>query len=645
MIRFGPEICRDLSQSASREWLETNGLGGFASATVSGMNTRRYHGLLTVALQPPSDRKLLLSKLEETFVLNGKRYQISTNQYAGATYPTGYLLQSSFRLDPFPVFTWLIEDIELHKTVFLIHGENTVVVQYLLRAQGAAARHECSLEVRPLIAFRDFHSTTHANPALNAHVEAGTGRASIAPYPDLPALHFAHDAESMDITGAWYNHFQYERERERGLDDTEDLYQPFTLTFDLTERIQATVIASTAVRQAADATQLRVSETNRRRALLRANEFGAAADQYIVQRASCKSVIAGYHWFGDWGRDTMIALPGLTLATGRPEITREILLEFTKYVSEGMLPNQFPDGGAAPEYNNADATLWYFEAVRAYLKATGDNQFVLERLYNSMADIMAHQQAGTRYGIRMDGDGLLHTGEPGIQLTWMDAKVNGRVITERTGKAVEIQALWYNALCVMHQLALLRAEKDPYFDIAAQAKASFAKLFWNGSAGCLYDVIGDSGPDAAIRPNQIFAIGLTNKIFDDREKSLSIVSVVERELLTPYGLRTLSPADANYRGRCEGDPASRDSAYHQGTVWPWLMGFFVDAYLDANKSSMRAQRQAAEWLKPLRRYADDPGLGHICEIFDGDAPHQPRGCVAQAWSLAEINRARRRLYD
>jgi predicted glycogen debranching enzyme len=638
LTRFGPDICHDLPAATRREWLETNGLGGFASSTIIGLNTRRYHGLLTAALEPPADRKLLLSKLEETLVLDGKRYELSTNQYPGSIHPSGYLSQTSFRLDPFPVFTWLVEDVELHKTVFMIHRENGVVVQYLLRAQGEAARRACQLELRPLIAFRDFHQTTHANPALNAHVNITKGLASVAPYPDLPTLYFAHDAESATLQDTWYYNFEYAQEAARGLDSHEDLFNPFVLSFDLSRRIQATVIASTEVHGADHAPNLRLTEANRRKTLRPAEPFAIAADQFIVQRASGKSVIAGYHWFGDWGRDTMISLPGLTLATGRPEIAREILLEFAQYVSQGMLPNRFPDRGEKPEYNTVDATLWYFEAVRALLELTQDYNFVFEQLFGVMEDIVARHQQGTRYNIHVQEDGLLHSGGPGTQLTWMDSKIGDWAVTNRSGKAVEVQALWYNALCVMDDLAL-RKGASPYGAMAARAKASFAPLFWNERAGCLYDVISDSGPDASIRPNQVVALGLAYKIFDDREKTLRILDVITTQLLTPYGLRTLSPADPRYRGCYEGGQSSRDAAYHQGTVWPWPICYFLTAYLDAHGHTPEARAQATAWLTPLREHARDMGLGQISEIFDGDPPHQPRGCIAQAWSVAEVLRA------
>ena len=633
MIFFGAEDCQDFSIALELEWLETNGLGGFASSTICGLNTRRYHGLLTAALNPPTSRYVLLSKLEETFVLNGRAFELATNCYPGAVHPAGFRLQSSFRQDPFPVFSWQIEDIELNKTVFLVHGENTVVVRYLLRAQGAAARHNCTLHVRPLIAFRDFHQLTHANGSLNGNVAQEDGLARIQPYPDLPPLYFAHDAESCEPAGEWYRNFEYVRERERSLDFAEDLYQPFTLHFDLSRGIQATVIASLSPRDAADAADLRNAERDRRRLLP-----SVQTDRYLVKRGEGKSVIAGYHWFADWGRDTMISLPGLFSGTAHREAACEILLQFAQVVSEGMLPNRFPDSGAEPEYNNVDGTLWFFEAIRAVLLVQGERKFVRERLFPTMSNIVEHHLRGTRFGIHATPDGLLHAGEPGTQLTWMDARSEGREVTPRAGKPVEIQALWYNALCIMADLA----PEGPYAEIAQRAKSNFAELFWNPATNFLNDVVCCDGTfDASLRPNQIFAIGLKHKILDDEAKTRAVLEAVERKLLTPYGLRTLSPDDPRYRGRYEGDSAKRDGAYHQGTVWPWLMGTFVSAYLDAYGHSETAREQARGWLRPLAEYRDGPGLGNLPEIFDGDEPQTARGTIAQAWSIAELQRCLR----
>jgi predicted glycogen debranching enzyme len=625
VIRYGPEICQNLVEACQREWLEANGIGGFASSTICGLNTRRYHGLLTAALDPPADRKVLLSKLEETLVVNGRRYELSCNQYPDVVHPQGYLYLQEFRLDPFPVFLWRMEDVELRKSVFLIQGENAVVVQYHLRAQGEQARSECRLELRPLIAFRDFHSTTHANPALNPSLKEKAGSLRIQPYGDLPALHFAHDASEVRFEAGWYNNFIYDRERERGLDCVEDLFHPFTLVFDL--GTSANMIASTLEHEAAEAGALRLAETARRKT------GWTAAEPFIVNRAEGKSVIAGYHWFGDWGRDTMIALPGLTLAAGKPDIARDILTAFSTYISDGMLPNRFPDRGEKPEYNTVDATLWFFEAIQRWLAATGDRAFVKSKLLPALRGIVEWHRNGTRYNIRVGDDGLLLAGEPGVQLTWMDAKVGAWVVTPRSGKAVEIQALWYNALRIIQELT----GNARYGGMADQAQVSFGRQFWNAAKGCLFDVIDGETRDGSIRPNQLAALSLTHRVLENREQGEGILAVVERELLTPFGLRTLSPKDPRYKAQCTGDPASRDGAYHQGTVWPWLLGLYCDAC-----AFVRGTVDIATVLEALEKFREDRGVGQIPEIFDGDAPHEPRGCIAQAWSTAEVMRIKSR---
>ena len=364
------------------------------------------------------------------------------------------------------------------------------------------------------------------------------------------------------------------------------------------------------------------------------------ADRFIVRRGSQTTVIAGYHWFGDWGRDTMIALPGLTQATGRYDVAKSILLAFAGYVDRGMLPNRFPDTGEAPEYNSVDAALWFFEAVRALAASTQDYDSVRAHLYGVLADMVAWHERGTRYGIHTDTDGLLIAGQPGAQLTWMDAKVGDRVVTPRYGKPVEVQALWYNALRVMEDLALrydYAADSRHYGEIADRARNSFAQLFWNEAAGCLYDVVDGDARDASMRPNQVFAVSLFHKMLPP-DKAKAVLDAVERQLLTPYGLRSLAPGDPRYRGRYEGDPASRDSAYHQGTVWPWLMGPFISAYLDVHGRSREAQAQTRQWLAELQRYTAEEGLGQVPEVFDGDAPQRAGGCIAQAWSVAELLR-------
>jgi predicted glycogen debranching enzyme len=646
MIQFGHDICTDPKAACNREWLETNGIGGFASSTIIGLNTRRYHGLLTAATKPPVGRVLLLSKLEETLVLNGQHFELSVNQYPGVIHPKGYQYLKGFRLDPFPIFTYEVGEVQIERSIFMIHGENSTVVAYAVKEP---PKGSVMLEVRPLIAFRDYHSTTHENAALDATLHTEPGTVAVAPYPGLPMLHLAHDADILLPQKDWYRSFEYAVERERGLDWVEDLFHPYTLQFDLSHRSSVAVIASTERRDIRRVAAYRQAEVCRRAALEMTTPADspvvrllvAAADQFIVSRGEQHTVIAGYHWFGDWGRDTMIALPGLTLTTGRTDVARSILSEFSRYVDRGMLPNRFPDAGEPPDYNTVDATLWFFEAVRAFMHAGGEEKFVQNTLYPALNDIIGWHRRGTRYGIQVDDDGLLAAGEEGMQLTWMDARVNDREVTPRRGKPVEVQALWYNALCSMEALACRfgdQAHQQQYHKMAAQAQSSFTRQFWNDATGCLYDVVNGDQRDAAIRPNQIFAVSLPYSMLSPGQAK-RIIDVVAHELLTPHGLRSLSPNDPQYRGRCDGDSSSRDGAYHQGTVWAWLMGPFITAYVKVHGGSAAARQQASTWIDGMCAHLHDVGLGQVSEIFDGDAPHQPRGCIAQAWSVAEWLRA------
>jgi len=672
MLRF--------EESARREWLETNGLGGYASSTLAGMNTRRYHGLLVAG------GRVLLAKMDETLLVRGRRYELGTNRYPGAVHPQGYAWLAEFRLDPFPVFVFECEGTRVEKTVFMVHGKETTVVQY-------RASEACEMELRPLIAFRDYHSLTHENSGLRTEVNLAPGLVTLAPYEGLPALHLAHAGGRVDARGCWYRNFEYERERERGLDFQEDLFQPFCLTVELEEATelrpaaqaappgrpwQAAVLISTEPLAVETAGGLRTAEMTRRGALgvgspdqdapagLRpaapidnrragyhpaSPNLARAADQFLVEMGTTgqeagltgrSTIIAGYHWFTDWGRDTMISMEGLTLSTGRPEMARAILLSFAGVADRGMLPNRFPDVGGAPEYNTVDATLWYFEAIRAYAARTGDFALVRDHLYEVLADMISWHERGTRYGIHVDADGLLEAGEAGTQLTWMDAKVGDWVVTPRRGKPVEIQALWHNALRVMEDFAGRfgrEAQRANYANLAERARAAFAEQFWNDALGCLFDVVDGGGKDASIRPNQIFAVSLHHGMLP-RERAARVVETVQRHLLTPFGLRTLDAGDPQYRGRYEGDPVSRDGAYHQGTVWPWLMGPFIEAYLEVNEGSVEARRQAAQWIAPLLEYLEGEGTGQLPEVFDGDEPQRAGGAIAQAWSVAGLLRAR-----
>jgi predicted glycogen debranching enzyme len=648
IVRFDQSVCSRLDLTLSREWLETNGLGGFASSTLIGLNTRRYHGLLTASTTPPTGRVLLLSKLEETVVVDGQRYELAANQYPGAIYPQGYQYLKEFRLDPFPVFIYRVAGLEIEKRIFMVHGENTTVVEYEVRSVDGSTKPKCMLELRPLIAFRDYHSTTHHNDALNPALETREGLVSMQPYPSLPHLFFAHNAQELVTEGKWFLNFEYRVERERGLDFEEDLFHPFTLRFDLTRRRGAAVIASTEPHAAESAAVLRESERRRRAVIIDAapadqplvRSLAAAADQFIVQRGTLKTIVAGYHWFTDWGRDTMIALPGLTLVTGRYDIAREILQAYSEHLDQGLLPNRFPDAGETPEYNTADATLWFIEAIRAFLHYSGDEAFVRERLYPKLKDVIDWHVRGTRYGIHVDADGLLACGAPGVQLTWMDAKVGEYVVTPRTGKPVEIQALWYNALRIMADFAQRFGDSSSetlFAGLADEASAAFNARFWNLSAGCLYDVVENGHSDGSLRPNQIFAVSLPHSMLSP-EKASAVVQTVQNELLTPMGLRTLSRHDPRYRAHYEGGVVERDTAYHLGTVWPWLMGPFITAYMKVNQRSETARQQAESWLTGFDEHLTSGGLGQICEIADGEYPYTPRGCIAQAWSVAEILR-------
>jgi len=647
MIKFDSETCQNLESASSREWLETNGLGGYASSTITGMNTRRYHGLLVAALAPPVGRSVLLSRFEEALIINGRRVDLSTNCYPGVIHPTGYLHLKSFRLDPFPIFTFVSDGIEVEKSLFMIHGRDATVTRYEVNTPTAM---NCVLEVRPLIAFRDFHSLMRENSELDRAVQNESGLISIQPYSSLPRLYFAHNAGAVDGAGFWYRNFQYKEERRRGFDFAEDLYSPFALSFTLGESGRcADLITSTEPYEIGFVSEHRQSEITRREAISAmapsneefARSLTVAADQFLVSRGKGSTIIAGYHWFGDWGRDTMISLPGLTLATGREDVARDILREFAGQVNRGMLPNRFPDEGFEPEYNTVDATLWFFEAVRAFRQHTSDLAFVREHLYDVLKDIIEWHTRGTRYGIVVDGDGLLSAGEEGVQLTWMDAKVGDYVVTPRHGKPVEIQALWYNTLKIIENISCAFGDDESasrYGVMAETAKRSFNEQFWNPAAGCLFDVVDGDRQDGSIRPNQIFAVSLAHSMLN-KERARQVVTVVERELLTPYGLRSLAVSEIQYRGRYEGDSWSRDTSYHQGAVWAWLIGPFIAAYLGVNDGAEESKIRARELLRSFETHLEEAGLGQVSEIFDGDAPHSPRGCIAQAWSIGELLRA------
>jgi len=614
-----------------REWLETNGIGGYAGSTVCGINTRRYHGLLVAATRPPVGRMVLLSKLDER--INGA--DLGANQFPGAVHPRGFELLVAFERGLFPTFEYVAGGVRLRKTIAAIHGENTTIIAYEV-VDGSGV-----LELRPFIAGRDYHSLMHANDAVNRHARFDDGIFALQPYEGLPALFLSAPGARFDAAPDWYFRFEYAMEIERGLDAHEDLFTPGTLTRRVAKGETFAVIASIDDPRGRDGLALLAAERQRRESLLRNSprspRLALAADQFIVRRgAEGRTIIAGYHWFTDWGRDTMIALPGLCLATGRFEDARRILQAFAESVSEGMLPNRFPDSGEAPEYNTVDATLWFFIAAQKYLDATRDDDFVRRQLLPVLRDIIVWHDRGTRHGIRVDTDGLLLAGNPGDQLTWMDAKIGDWVVTPRHGKAVEINALWFNALMILTNFEHRFGEESDARRIAvaaARARVRFRQLFWNEELGCLYDVVRGEERDASIRPNQIFALSLPHPLLDGvyAEK---VLATVEQKLLTPAGLRSLAAGDPRFIGTYIGDQRERDTAYHQGTAWPWLIGPYIAALIRVRGEA--GATDARRILKAFEAHLDEACLGSISEIFDGAPPHRPRGCVAQAWSVGAL---------
>jgi predicted glycogen debranching enzyme len=652
-VAFGREIARDLAIAERREWLCTNGIGGFASGTVAGSLTRRYHGLLTAALAPPLGRTLLASTVEETVRYDGEFAQLATNRWTdGTVAPHGHRFIERFHLDgTTPVWTFAVGDALLEKRIWMEQGANTTYVRYrVLRG-----RRPLGLSIVALVNHRDYHATTHgAGWQMDVHpIRRGL---RVVAFPGATPLYLFSDRAGIAGAHSWYHGFALAREWERGLDAVDDHLHAGTFDVDLGAGESVTLVLTTDEHAPADGESAwRGRMAHEARLLDRWREAHAwsaeappwighlvlAADQFVVARPLADepegmTIIAGYHWFGDWGRDTMIALPGLTLPTGRPEIAARILRTFARFVDRGMLPNRFPDGGEAPEYNTVDATLWYVQAVRAYVEATGDDGLVKE-LLPVLESIIAWHREGTRYGIGEDAaDGLLRSGEPGVQLTWMDAKIGDWVVTPRTGKAIEINALWYNALTAMALLASRIGHDAAHWrTLAERVRGSFDR-FWSEPLGHCLDVLDGPGgdDDPTLRPNQIFAVSLPDSPLSP-ERQRRVVDACARHLLTSYGLRSLAPGHPDYRGLYAGSPSERDSAYHQGTVWAWLLGPFALAHQRAYGDAPAARR----FLESLAYHLGDHGLGTIAEIFDADPPHAPRGCIAQAWSVAETLRA------
>ena len=615
------------------EWLESDGLGGFASGTVGGFRTRRYHALLLTPQRPPAERVVLVNGFEAWVETAAGSFPLSTQHYApDVTYPRGIDHLAAFAAEPWPRWTFRLPGGEAVVQECVVDPvDGSVVLAWRLEGAAAVAR----LAVRPLLSGRDYHALMRENASFAFDARSAAGNVTWRPYGGLPAVAALSNGRYVHEP-AWFRNFFYSEEAARGLDAVEDLASPGSFHFDLVAG-EATLVLRAgdgiAVDAAALAARVRTVEGARRAAL---SATDRAAEAYVVRRGAGHTVIAGFPWFTDWGRDTFIAMRGLVLARGRFELAASILDAWAGTVSEGMLPNRFPDHGEAPEFNAVDASLWFVIAVHEFLEAAVPDAALRECLLSAVRAILDGYAAGTRYGIGMEADGLIACGVPGVQLTWMDAKTGDHVVTPRIGKPVEVQALWINAL---------RCAGGSYAAVAERAQQSFDGRFWNADAQCLFDVIdADHVPgrvDASIRPNQIFAVGGLPFALLAGERAAAVVAKVEAELLTPMGLRSLSPADPAHRGHCTGSPTERDGAYHQGTVWPWLTGAFVDAWLRVNGDTA-ARRKAIRQrcLAPLLAHRDQAaGLGHVSEIADGDAPHTPRGCPFQAWSLGELIRA------
>ncbi len=655
-VDFGRDICCDLPAAGSREWLVTNGIGGYAFGTVAGHTTRCYHGLLVAALQPPLGRTLLVAKLDETARYAGEDFPLFTNRWADGTIsPEGYRNIERFHLEgTTPVWTFALADAQLEKRIFMQSGANTTYVLYRL----ARASSPVELTIKLLANYGDEHCAT-AGQTQPMEVTAVENGLKVAAAEGTTPFFVLSDLATAQPAAEWYRNFDLAAERARGLPDTTDHFFAGEFRATIAPGGTLTIVASTAAAPLLIGEAALARRQSESRALLdrfftankeipqapppAVEQFVLAADQFIASRPldgapDAKTILAGFPWFSDWGRDTMISLPGLCLATGRPWLARNILRTFARFVSEGMLPNQFPRAGVAPVYNTVDATLWYFEAVRQYFEATSDIG-LLHELFPVLDGIVDANVRGTRFQIHVDpADGLLCAGEPGVQLTWMDAKVGDYVVTPRVGKPVEVNALWLNAAASMARFARsLGRNHARYEDLAAHARTGFAK-FWNAEKNYCFDVIDSpaspAGKDAALRPNQIFAVSLPETALTLQQQRL-VVDVCARELLTSFGLRSLGRHESGYRGHYAGNREERDDAYHQGTVWGWLLGPFALAHLRVYGDAGAAMT----FLEPMFGHIKVAGLGTASEIFDGDAPFVPNGCVAQAWTVGETLRA------
>jgi len=639
---FDQAECQNLKNALSKEWLETNGLGGFAASTIIGANTRRHHGLLVAALKPPLGRYVLLSKLEERVICDGHECHISTNLYPGTVFPHGFNVQTEFRPHPWPTFRYDGYECQIEKSLFLVHGENTVVIRYRnVRTSGSL-----ELKVRPFLAFRSFDTLARRDESVSMAVEHGGGVVSVQPRPNLPRLYFYAEPDELEEKADWYYRFTYPAEQEQGLPAEEDLFSPFEMTFQIGAGQTITLVVSTEKKDAVDGEAVAVVERQRRQHFERETDpvFRAlliAADAFLAKRGDAgQTIMAGFPWRTDSSRHTMIALPGLTLVPQRFDVAFQILKTYARLCHHGLLPNAWTEEGGHADYGSVDAPLWFLLAAWHYWKTSGDTEGT-RHLLPALRAIVRQYREGTRYDIGVDSDGLIHAGVAGSTLTWMDVKADGYVPTSRHGKPVEVNALWLNALLLLSEMEE-KLERDPHAAAllrqqADSVAASFLKTFWNAEDGSLYDVVRSDMRDSAIRPNQILAISLPHTALNTSQQQ-TVFQTVTNHLLTPYGLRTLSPKSDRYCGRCTGNRRQRNSATHQGSVWPWLIGPYCDAYVKLHGLGRNQRKEIQRVLQPLLDHLEKAALGTVAELFDGDAPYTSRGCFAQAWSVAELLR-------
>ena len=643
-MTFGKDQLSDFSISGNLEWIETNGVGGYASATVSGANSRKYHGILVAAMHPPGDRIVLLAKLDETLVVPTRdgpvRFELGSNQFPGVVYPNGYTHLESFSRDLFPEFVYVGGDVKIKKTIAAIHGENTTLIIYdVLEAPDGTV-----LQLQPFASARDHHSLSHANDNIGKRYLFDNGIFRTLNYHGGAELFISVPHSEFIEQQSWYYNFEYLVELDRGQDFREDLYTHGKFSVKIRKGDTVAIIVSTEDPTKRNAVKLLAAERKRREKIIKnftghrdLKRLTLAADQFIVRRGSLYTILAGYHWFVDWGRDTMIALPGLCLVTGRYKEAKMILQQFAAHISEGMIPNRFMDHGEQAEYNTIDATLWYFYAIYKYYAYTKDTALI-KSLLPVLDDVINWHYKGTRYGIKVDpSDELLTGGEDGVQLTWMDVKIGNWVVTPRNGKAVEINSLWFNALKItehFHGLTGNQSVSALYASKAAKVQLSFNKLFWNDKDQYLYDHI-NSEKNSSLRPNQIFALSLPFPLVD-KVKGVKILDAITNHLLTAKGLRSLSPDDKDYQPLYTGAVPGRDAAYHQGTVWSFFLGPYVDAlyYTEPETAKEKARKVIDNFIPHL----DEVGVGTVSEIFDGAFPHKSKGCIAQAWGVAEVLR-------